>query len=257
MPLVDGKLNGHYKRLLIPFADLGAEAKALANSLSELQQQGRKGTPSGADLTTGFIRLFAEHRTGKKWPQIPGLPGMIPTILADWRTGKADLRLTNQTVSPREMLRAQAQGWRYVTVSFEHALAGEPIEGTRDAFEFALHDLGHAYAFFKADYHPQGQVAFFAELLSDLDTLAPYAESDTKFAADLEYCMADMNSHPEHLRQYLQGVIVELFLRRRSETGEKHEQSEAELAALLAQLISLRSLRAPRAIGHTPLIAAT
>jgi len=32
-------------------------------------------------------------------------------------------------------------------------------------------------------------------------------------AADLEHCMGDMNSHPEHLRQYLRGVIVEAFYR--------------------------------------------
>lgn len=247
MPLVDGKLTGKYRSLLIPFDDLKTEAQILAPRLTLAGK-------TDAEFAAEFIRLFAEHRSGKAWPQIPGLPGMIPAILADWRAGRVDLRLSAKPVSAKQMLAAQAAGWRYVTVDLEAALAGEPVEGDRDAFEFALHDLGHAYAFFKTDYHPQGQVAFFRELMSDLDTLAPYAESDTKFAADLEYGMSDMNSHPEHLRQYLQGVIVEMFLRRRARTGEAHEQNEAELAALLAQLVSLRSLRAPRAIGHATLV---
>jgi hypothetical protein len=111
------------------------------------------------------------------------------------------------------------------------ALVIRARSGDRDAFEFALHDLGHAHAFFKADYQPQGQVGFFKQLITDLDTLAPYAEADNKFAADLAYCMADMNSHPEHLRQYLQGIVVESFLRRR--------RPESELQALLEKLSCL------------------
>ena len=196
MPLVDGKLTGKYRSLLIPFSGLKAEAQILAPSLA-------RGGANDAEFAAEFIRLFAEHRTGKKWPQIPGLPGMIPKILEDWCRGRVDLRLAAKSVSAYAMLEAQAAGWRYVTVDLEAAQAGEPVEGDRDAFEFALHDLGHAYAFFKADYHPQGQVAFFRELIADLGTLAPYAESNAQFAADLEYCMSDMNSHPEHLRQYL------------------------------------------------------
>lgn len=244
MPLVDGKLTGKYRDLLIPFSTLKAEARILAPNLV-------RGSARDAEFTAEFIRLFAEHRTGKIWPQIPGLPGMIPKILEDWREGKADLRLAAKPVPAKTMLEAQASGWRYVTVDLEAALAGESVEGDRDAFEFALHDLGHAYAFFKADYHPQGQVTFFRELITDLGALTPYAESDTKFAADLEYCMSDMNSHPEHLRQYLQGVIVEMFLRRRARTGEAHEQNEAELNALLVRVRSLEGL----ARRHTASIA--
>lgn len=247
MPLVGEKLNGKYQRLLIPFTDLAAEAVRLSSPLGELQRQCKAGALSEAETATGFIRLFAEHRTGKKWPQIPGLPGMIPTILADWQKGRARLLLTNRPVSATEMLQAQAEGWRYVTVSFEHALAGEPIEGTRDAFEFALHDLGHAYAFFKTDYNPQGQTAFFGELMTDMPALAPFAQANAKFAADLEYCMSDMNSHPEHLRQYLQGVIVEMFLRERSDENEA--ENEAALRSLLESLNSLKRL-ARRHFAH-------
>jgi hypothetical protein len=231
MPLVDGKLTGKYRSLLIPFSGLKTEAQILAPGLAQ-------GGANDAEFAAGFIRLFAEHRTGKKWPQIPGLPGMIPKILEDWREGKADLRLAAKPVSPRAMLEAQAAGWRYVTVDLEAALAGESVEGDRDAFEFALHDLGHAYAFFKADYQPREQTEFFKALLTDLDTLAPYAEADDKFAQDLEYCMADMNSHPQHLRQYLRGVLIESLLRREI-------FDENELSRLLDQLHTLREFALP------------
>ncbi|MFO1526302.1 MAG: hypothetical protein U1F16_10060 [Turneriella sp.] len=122
-----------------------------------------------------------------------------------------------------------------MTVDIEAALAGRPVGGTRDAFEFALHDLSHAYTFFQPYYDPQGQADFFAKLNHDVPALSPLAEVDTKFAADLEYCMADMNSHPEHLRQYLRGVIVEMFLRQRA-AGEADAYGEARLAGLLPQL---------------------
>jgi hypothetical protein len=236
MPLVEGKLIGKYRRLLIPFGALADEAAALRPALNELQAAHRDGKITDASLAQQFIALFAARRTQKILPPFPGMPGMIDTILSAWQSAAVNLRLSPCPVSSLEMLRAQAEGWRYVTISFEHALAGDPIEGSRDALEFALHDLGHAYAFFKADYQPHGQQAFFAALLSDLTLLAPLAESDTKFAADLEYCMADMNSHPQHLGQYLQGVIVEAYLR-------KPQYDEAELQQLLDNLHCLKELR--------------
>lgn len=227
---------GKYRKLLIPFAELRDEAATLRPALIDLRTEYEAGKIGDASLARRFIRLFAAHRTQKTSPPFPGMPGMIDTILAAWQDNAVDLRLSPHPVSALAMLKAQAEGWRYVTVSFEHALAGQLIEGTRDAFEFALHDLGHAYAFFKADYNPPGQQAFFADLLTDLPLLAPLAESDTKFASDLEYGMSDMNSHPQHLRQYLQGVVVEAYLR-------KPWYDEAELQQLLDNLHCLKELR--------------
>jgi len=59
------------------------------------------------------------------------------------------------------------------------------------------------------------------------------SSADAKFAADLEYCMSDMNSHPEHLRQYLRGVIVEAFYRLRK-NDTQGQYSEEELSRFLA-----------------------
>jgi hypothetical protein len=159
-----------------------------------------------------------------------GMPGMVWQALGDWLHGRtpkviennrddastgSPLRLSKIAPDATEMLRYQATGARIVTIDLEAAIAGTPVAKTRDAFEFALHDLGHAYAFYLPEYKPEGQVRFFHLLQNDLPRLQGLAKADTKFAADLEYCMADMNTHPEHLRQYLRGVIIEAFYRLR------------------------------------------
>lgn len=137
------------------------------------------------------------------------MPGFVFVTLADWLERGVNLSLAKSPVSAAAMLAAQASGLRFVTVALSEAMTGTLIEDKRDAFEFCLHDIGHAYTFFRAEHEPAGQVRFFAQLQHDLPQLQPLAQLDRKFAADLAYCMSDMNSHPEHLRQYLRGVIVE------------------------------------------------
>lgn len=263
--IASGHHVGKYRKLLIPFSALNDEAASLAHTLRRLDALRQQDRLSDAEFVAWFILLFAAARVPTKTKrfaqlldlfgkdaapreaefgnavkdlQIAGMPGMILVILSEWLSGRADLRLSNGTVTAQQMLAAQAGGWRYVTVDIEAALAGRPIGGTRDAFEFALHDLSHAYTFFQPYYDPQGQADFFAKLSHDLPALSPLAEVDTKFAADLEYCMADMNSHPEHLRQYLRGVIIEMFLRQRA-ADQADAYGEARLAGLLPQLSCL------------------
>lgn len=263
--IASGHHVGKYRKLLIPFSALNDEAASLAHTLRRLDELRQQDRLSDAEFAAWFILLFAAARVPKKTKrfaqlldlfgkdaapretefgnavkdlQIAGMPGMILVILSEWLSGRADLRLSNATVTAQQMLAAQAGGWRYVTVDIEAALAGRPVGGTRDAFEFVLHDLSHAYTFFQPYYDPQGQADFFAKLNHDVPALSPLAEVDTKFAADLEYCMADMNSHPEHLRQYLRGVIVEMFLRQRA-ADQADAYGEARLAGLLPQLSCL------------------
>lgn len=235
MPLVDGRLIGKYRGLLIDHAQLPAEAAGLAPALQLLRESHDQGNLSDAEFSRDFVLLFAKQRASKfSTTQIRGMPGMIFAILNDWCAGNVNLVLASHPVSALKMLQAQAEGRRYVTVDIQAAIRGEVTDGARDAFEFALHDLGHAYAFFKHDYDPRGQVDFFAQLSRDLPQLRELATTDAKFSADLEYCMADMNSHPQHLRQYLQGVIVEHCLR----SGK----GEAELGNLVRRLETLSEL---------------
>ncbi len=266
MPLTDGQLSGKYRRLLIAHDQLPAEAARLAPRLRRLGDLHKAGSLSAAEFAFWFVLLFTHERTQKlrvsraqgalaaklDWlhnEDVPppramdailnlnafGMPGLVWQALGDWLTGGLPLRLTTQPPTAHEMLRCQAEGARIVTLDLEAAIAGRPVAATRDAFEFTLHDLGHAYAFYLPAYQPQAQAQFFARLQNDLANLQALAAADTKFSADLEYCMADMNTHPEHLRQYLRGVIVEAFYRLRK-TANGAEYSEADLSEYLTRL---------------------
>jgi hypothetical protein len=248
MPLSEGQLIGKYRRLLLPHARLPEEAEELALPLELLLRTHTLGKCDDAAFAFWFVLLFTEsrtrlcapssHRSGASLTQklrwlieadceMPeagdtlknlhafGMPGMIWSVFDDWLSGRAPLQLVKHPVSTRDMLTAQANGFRYVTIDTDAAVGGRTVCETRDAFEFALHDLGHAYAFFLSEYEPDGQVIFFQSLRAELRSLEPLARADKKFAADLEYCMADMNTHPEHLRQYLRGVIIEAYYRQR------------------------------------------
>jgi len=236
MPLVDSRLIGKYRKLLVGFEQLPDEAARLASPLQKLRMYFVAGHLTEAEYATWFILLVAtvraygfEYREVRKaqtlaaalawlWGegapavdlpmfltnlQVKGMPAMVFHSLGAWLKGVVRLKLSERPVSARAMLAAQAAGWRYVTLDFDAALHGLVVNRTRDAFEFALHDLGHAWAFFNPAYDPMGQAAFFAELLADLPRLELLATNNAAFSAALEYAMADMNTHPQHLRQYL------------------------------------------------------
>lgn len=236
MPRVDGRLIGKYRKLLVDFERLPDEAAFLAVPLQKLRMHFVAGSLTEAEYVTWFILLFAavraygaEYREVRKahtlalalawlWGegepavdlrlflanlQLKGMPAMVFHSLGAWLRGEVRLKLSEKPVSAETMLFAQAAGWRYVTLDIGAALHGAAVNRTRDAFEFALHDIGHAWAFFNPAYDPAGQVAFFAELLADLPWLQLLANNNVAFSAALEYAMADMNSHPQHLRQYL------------------------------------------------------
>ena len=267
VPWVDGKPNGKYRKLLRPFSALPEEAHQLRHHLEKLRIYLVHGQLTPAQYTTYFVLLygtvraygldFAEDRrtarlaTALSWLrvgepdvtalpplltnlQLRGMPAMIFSTLRAWLANQIPLQLNEKPVSAHDMLAAQAAGWRYVTVDYESALAGEPIGQKRDAFEFALHDIGHAWAFYNPAYDPVGQAQFFAALKEDLPLLEAYAVRDNKYSADLEYGMGDMNSHPEHLRQYLQGVTIEMLGR------QKKGQVSMAADALLRNLACLR-----------------
>ncbi len=266
MPLTDGQLTGTYRRLLIAHDELPTEAARLAPRLRLLGHLHKAGSLSDAEFAFWFVLLFTHERTQKlrvsraqgvlaaklDWlnnEDVPppramdailklnafGMPGLFWQALSDWLQGKLPLRLTSSPPTAHQMLHCQAEGARIVTLDLDAAIAGKPVAATRDAFEFTLHDLGHAYSFYLPAYQPQAQVQFFNRLQHDLTKLESLAAADTKFAADLEYCMADMNTHPEHLRQYLRGVIVEAFYRLRK-SASPAEYSEAGLAEYLTTL---------------------
>ena len=269
MPLVQGPLSGKYRRLLIAHHDLPEEAVGLAPALTRLGELHGLSQLSDAEFAFWFVLLFTAERVRSLTPKRThaalaaklgwlqnedspppraldtitnlnafGMPGMVWQALGAWLSGRTALRLSPTPPGAREMLATQATGARIVTIDLAAAIAGLPVATTRDAFEFALHDLGHAYAFYLPEYLPEGQVRFFNLLQKDLPLLEPLASADDKFAADLEYCMADMNTHPEHLRQYLRGVIIEAYYRLRK-VNVSDSYNETALEYFLAGLGSV------------------
>ncbi len=131
----------------------------------------------------------------------------IKICLLEWSIGKYDIVLDKIPFTPKEMLRLQSLGKRVVTLSFDFAKKGELL-GSRDAFEFTLHDLSHAHTFFSPYYNAKGQIQFYRFLYRHFGLLAPYRE-DSDFQSKLIYLMSDMNSHPEHLKSYFRAILKE------------------------------------------------
>jgi hypothetical protein len=159
--------------------------------------------------------------------QFRGVIDNVPQALAQWLRGAWPLILREDIPKPLEVLRMQAHGYRAVTVLTEYPRLCQPVLNKPDAFAFFLHDLEHAYKFFHSPALRAGQRAFFAELEDAFDrgVFAPYL-GDTRFTGKFHYLMSDMNTHPEHSRQYLRAILVEFYLRR-EQKGRKQALSSA------------------------------
>ena len=135
------------------------------------------------------------------------------------------------------MLHLQAAGTRPVTALTAPARLRRPVLHKPDAFAFFVHDLEHAYKFFFSPELHAGQRAFFARLAAACadGVFAPYL-AEAEFAARFHYLMSDMNTHPEHSRQYLRAVLVEAHLRRAGRTPAQALDAAAEraIAAVMA-----------------------
>jgi hypothetical protein len=140
------------------------------------------------------------------------LPNSIREILLNLFLKENKLILITNIPTSKEMLSLQATGRRYITIDFQKATTGELIEEKRDAFEFVLHDLEHAHYFFKLENEPQKQIDFYKSIELNYHLLEPLIENNEQFKDDLEYCISDMNSHPEHLSQYFKAILIKYFL---------------------------------------------
>lgn len=147
--------------------------------------------------------------------QFRGVIANVPAALAAWLRGTWPLEVRDDIPSPREILRAQARGMRPVTAITAYPRMLKPVLTKPNAFAFFLHDVEHAYKFFHAPALYAGQRAFFAILEAAVDKgiFAPYL-GDAVFVDKFHYLMSDMNTHPQHSRQYLRAILIEFYLRR-------------------------------------------
>ncbi|MGE4130607.1 MAG: hypothetical protein AB7F86_03170 [Bdellovibrionales bacterium] len=140
--------------------------------------------------------------------QIKGVREDSRLGLLHWLSGEYELILTASTPTPHEVLKMQTRGQRVVTVFSEPELQWRPMGRHPHALAFTLHDLEHAHKFF-ANQH-SSQVRFFQCLKTAYEDGAfSQGLRDPQFTKALEYLMADMNSHPAHLSQYLRAIVFE------------------------------------------------
>lgn len=177
--------------------------------------------------------------------QFRGVIGNAPVALMQWLRGAWSLILREDIPEPVDVLRMQAQGRRAVTAIMAWPRLREPVLNKPDAFAFFLHDLEHAYKFFHSPTLHAGQRAFFAELevAFDRGVFAPYF-GDTRFVAQFHYLMSDMNTHPEHSRQYLRAILVEYYLRRENKALTQPLSPASERA--MAEVMGALQTAAPR-----------
>lgn len=144
-----------------------------------------------------------------------GLPGGIQEALVFWMDHPERLDLLTVAPTPLEMLHLQSQGRRCVVV-FHTLEQLQILHSKKEPFEFLLHDLEHAQKFFLATRTHQIQTEFFKSLLRGLKSgiFESLLREDSIFRAQFEYLMSDMNSHPEHLKKYLEAIHLNALLRR-------------------------------------------
>jgi hypothetical protein len=165
-------------------------------------------TPDAAVLHVRLLDYLERY-------QFRGVIPNVPVALSEWLRGNWRMELRADIPRPLDVLRAQARGARPVTVITAYPRLLDPVLNKPNAYAFFLHDIEHAYKFFHSPALHVGQCAFFAALASALDrgVYAPYL-GDPVFVGKFHYLMSDMNTHPQHSRQYLRAVLIEAYLRR-------------------------------------------
>ena len=162
---------------------------------------------TGADLRERLVNCFMRY-------QFRDVRASVAVALQRWLHDEWTLQLRENVPRPAEVLHAQALGFRPVTVICAFPRMFEPVLTKPDAFAFFLHDLEHAYKFFHSAPLHAAQQRFFARLQAAVrDGLLERYRADGAFAAKLDYLMSDMNTHPQHSRQYLRAILIDYHLR--------------------------------------------
>lgn len=186
-------------------------------------------TPRAVDLRQRLLDFFERY-------QFRGVIANVPVALLQWLRGAWPLIACQDIPSPRELLAWQARGERAVTMKTDRVCIHQPLLNKRNAYEFFLHDLEHAYKFFHSPELQAGQRGFFIGLEAALDSgMFAVHLTDAAFREKFHYLMGDMNTHPEHSRQYLRAILIEFYLRREGQalTAALSPTAEGEIEGIL------------------------
>jgi hypothetical protein len=181
--------------------------------------------------------------------QFRGVSAGVAAALSHWLHGRWPLELHEAVPSPDTLLRMQARGVRAVTAITAYPRMLAPVLDRPDGYAFFLHDLEHAFKFFASPLLHADQRAFFASVAAALDRgeFAPYLH-DPAFARKFDYLISDMNTHPQHSRQYLRAILIESRLRREGKAPAGALSSSARRA--VERLV--RAVMPPGANGSGP-----
>lgn len=157
----------------------------------------------GFTWTATELALADKHQTlGSLWAEraFKATPEAVHRSILSWSTGAYSLMLMDRVPTVEEVLEQQIHGQRCVTVPRSQNTLAKLILGERDALGFAFHDLIHADHFFRDRSLMLMQIGFYrqVETLMGQGALSPFM-AHASFPEDLDYLVADMNSHPVHL----------------------------------------------------------
>jgi hypothetical protein len=155
--------------------------------------------------------------------QLRGLPEQAQEMLLLWFHNKIDLLLTWDEPSVFQVLQMQAQGRRCVTIPPTAREFATINSHGRDTHSFIIHDLMHAYFFFRTEYFEfQRYISKYFVEQWDSPWLTTLQKSThwPKF----EYLLSDMNTHPAHWLATFQGLV--------------HEVENAELSSIAQLMIA-------------------
>jgi hypothetical protein len=231
--------NSRFKAYLVDHALLGVEAQTLAPYFLKLPKDLSEWRVCHVAY---FFLVYFNHRAPKRnwfqvkcsdllpvgeilrhgifdqalvWMchvQIRKIPQCFHLGLKQWSDEGWPMIITDQCLTPWDILDMQSQGKRVIGIHLALAQGGKRVDGRRDAFEFALHDLAHAFHFFNDNSQYQEQVLFF-QYLNDVLKRPDWQDKmkeNKQFLTKMHYIMADMNSHPAHLHQTLAAVMAEV-----------------------------------------------
>ncbi|MCE3009761.1 MAG: hypothetical protein LW875_04020 [Proteobacteria bacterium] len=135
------------------------------------------------------------------------LPPSVARVLCLWEAGVYHLELWSTIPTAEQVLDLQTQGRRCVSL-LDHDWGAFPL-GERDVFSFLIHDLIHADHFFKDPRLREAQMSFAQQMKNLL--LHPVIQEkrqNVKWNSQIEYLIADMNTHPLHLMKTLKSLLM-------------------------------------------------
>jgi hypothetical protein len=194
-------------------------------------------SPPGFELTASQKRKLEGVKNVRQLFQRFFFKGVVLDShegMVAWLENRYPLELREDIPEPLEMLEAQCNGFRFVTLIEAPDRQLLRYGRHQDACAFTLHDLEHAHKFFADPENCRGQIRFFKglkKLLTDLDIW----KSDDEFQRDLHYLMSDMNSHPVHLVKFFKAIVLGAEVRRKG-------QSRPDVLPIFKDLFSVWSM---------------